>query len=393
MKKLLKIFKFILFSEKQWLKPKKVDILFYDHSMSDIIKDKLSNYKYDILYLRGEKLNIYIIIKLILSFKYKNLFLNYCKLYIQFSHPKIIITAIDNNINFYKLQNQIKSIKFKTIVIQNAHRTCTAPDILNYYENFDQKNLSADFFLCFNEAIGKIYSEKFDVEYIPIGSFLNNVNFNFQTNKKNKIFFWLSQYRSRNTEKVIHEENLTFNQLKNFQNLSSEEHCLPEKTIIPLIYDFCKKKKLEFKILSTYRHDQNEIEEEKNFYENILKDRGWKMNINKKKNRLSSYEILEKDALFVAHIDSTLGYECLARKIKTLSFCCRKSFYKHEKNIFSWPVDLPQKGKIWTSELSIKEIKNMLDFIYDINDKEWEIYLNSFYQKIMENDPNPIGSL
>ena len=230
MKKLLKIFKFILFSEKQWLKPKKVDILFYDYSMSDIIKDKLSNYKYDILYLRGEKLNIYIIIKLILSFQYKNLFLSYCKLYIQFSHPKIIITAIDNNINFYKLHYKIKSIKFKTIVIQNGYRTCTHPDILNYYENFDQKNLSADFFLCFNEAIGKIYSEKFGVKYIPIGSFLNNVNFNFQTTKKKFVFFWLSQYRSRNIEKIIDEENLTFNQLKNFQNLSLEEYYLPEKT-------------------------------------------------------------------------------------------------------------------------------------------------------------------
>ena len=146
MKKIFQILKLIFYAKKVWSRPNKVDILIYDNNFSEYFVKKFSNYKCDILFLRGENINIFIIFKLIFSFKFKNLILNYSKLYIETAQPKIIITGTDNNINFYKLKNQVDKLKFKTVVVQNAHRTLTTPDILNYFENFDEKKLLGNVF-------------------------------------------------------------------------------------------------------------------------------------------------------------------------------------------------------------------------------------------------------
>ena len=96
-----------------------------------------------------------------------------------------------------------------------------------------------------------------------------------------------------------------------FKNFDFEEYCSPEKKIIPKIFEFCQKNNLKFKIISSYKSDQPECILEKEFFEKILESSDWEMTINKKKDRLSAYEILSSEAEFVAHIDSTLGYECL----------------------------------------------------------------------------------
>lgn len=386
MKKIINLLKFFYKSKKIWSKPPKSEILIYDYNLAKYFIQKISNYKFQILYLRGEMINMFILFKLILQFKFKNLLSNYCKLYIEEVQPKIIITGTDNDIKFYDLQNKITKIKFTTVVIQNGHRTLTSPDILNYFDKFTGKGYRADYFLCFNNAIGKIYKEMFNSNYIPIGSFLNNINFSLTKNTNKKNFFWISQFRSR--RKVFDEKSLTPNQQKNFKNFDFEEYCSPEKKIIPKIFEFCQKNNLNFKIISSYKSDQSECILEKEFFEKILESSDWEMTINKKKDRLSAYEILSSEAEFVAHIDSTLGYECLSRGIKTIQFLCRESCYPNEKWIFAWPNNFPNTGMIWTDVDSDEEITRLLDYIYQIDNESWQKYLSKLIPDVMEIDPN-----
>jgi len=386
MKKIINLLKFFYKSKKIWSKPPKSEILIYDYNLAKYFIQKISNYKFQILYLRGEMINMFILFKLILQFKFKNLLLNYCKLYIEEVQPKIIITGTDNDIKFYDLQNKITKIKFTTVVIQNGYRTLTSPDILNYFDKFTGKGYRADYFLCFNKAIGKIYKERFNSNYIPIGSFLNNINFSLTKNTNKKIFFWISQFRSR--RKVFDEKSLTLNQQKNFKNFDFEEYFSSEKKIIPKIFEFCQKNNLKFKIISSYKSDQPECILEKEFFEKILESSDWEMTINKKKDRLSAYEILSSEAEFVAHIDSTLGYECLSRGIKTIQFVCRESCYPNEKCIFAWPNNFPNTGMIWTDVDSDEEITRLLDYIYQIDNESWQKYLSKLIPDVMEIDPN-----
>ena len=387
MKRIINLFKFIIKAKKIWTKPNKSEVLIYDYNLSEYFKEKILKFDCEVLHIRGEIINMFILIKLIKKLKFKNLLLNYSMLYIEEVRPKVIITGTDNNLNFYDLQNQIKSFKFKSIVIQNGHRTLTGPDILNYFDSFKNKNYRADFFLCFNKFIGEIYKKMFNSNFIPIGSFLNNINYRIQSEVKTRNFYWISQYRWRKNEKIFDEESLTYNQKINFENFNIQDYYIPENKIIPIIYEFCEKNNLSFKIISSYKKNQPECSHEKIFYENILKHKNWKMTTNEKNDRISVYEILTNDAEYVAHIDSTLGYECLSRGIKTISFLCRKSCYQNVKWIFSWPSNFPNRGPIWTDIDDYDEVYRLLNQIFEIDNKSWQNYWNSIISKIMNNDP------
>ena len=58
---------------------------------------------------------------LCLKFSYKN----YLDEYIKFVNPKVLITWIDNNLNFYEYKDQ----RIKKIAIQNARRTALSNDL------------------------------------------------------------------------------------------------------------------------------------------------------------------------------------------------------------------------------------------------------------------------
>ena len=242
MKKIYKILKIIFNIKFIWSKPKHSDILIYDANMVEYISPYITKYKSDIIHTRLEKIYVYILIKLLVKFSLKNLLLNYTKIFIELSKPKIIITATDNDINFYKLKMEVKSVKFKTIAIQNGHRTLTYPDILNYYKDFNESKFASDYILCFFSELEKIYEKIIKCKSIAIGSFLNNINFEKKTyidGKNIKNFFWISQYRYRPLNKnIIDEKSLSKNQKINLKNKTVMEDSNLEKKILPIMYKF-----------------------------------------------------------------------------------------------------------------------------------------------------------
>ena len=96
-------------------KPKKIVIF-------DGIQNPFSKYfdesDYNIIYRRGEEINIFVLIKCLLELNFKplNYFLNFIKI----SRPKIILTAIDYTPTFYLLS---KATGVKTAFIQFGTRT------------------------------------------------------------------------------------------------------------------------------------------------------------------------------------------------------------------------------------------------------------------------------
>ena len=102
-KYICKIIYIFFFSKKNFTKPKKVDVLFYDTIGLFFLKKLLpKKVKYDVVDIRHASVNIPVIISYLKSF-----FLNYnsyIQEYINFTKPKIIITFNDNDINFYLLK-------------------------------------------------------------------------------------------------------------------------------------------------------------------------------------------------------------------------------------------------------------------------------------------------
>ena len=107
-----------IFSNFEFTRPKKCKILFYDDTNSLLIKKKLKERDYSTLHIRNKNLNIMILIKMFLNFKFN--FTNYIYYYIECAQPKIVITCIDNDYNFYTLKEKFPRIIF--IAIQGGYR-------------------------------------------------------------------------------------------------------------------------------------------------------------------------------------------------------------------------------------------------------------------------------
>lgn len=105
-----------------WYKPLKVEILIYDYSGFSLIKDYIKSFNYDYIYTRSEQINIPIFLISLLNsfFSGINLKQIYLDSLIEIIQPKIIITCVDNNINFYSISHRFPHIKF--IFIQNGTR-------------------------------------------------------------------------------------------------------------------------------------------------------------------------------------------------------------------------------------------------------------------------------
>ena len=74
---------------------------------------------FNILKVRDDKeIYFWILLRQIIVLDFK--FITYCKNYIRYTAPKVVITFIDNDIQFYKLKNSFEDINF--ISIQNGHR-------------------------------------------------------------------------------------------------------------------------------------------------------------------------------------------------------------------------------------------------------------------------------
>ena len=165
--KILNLIRYLLKAKLKFLPPKKRKILIFD-GISNPFHKYLKKKDYNILYRRGEELNLFIILNCILKLSLKSK--TYYKLFIKYSNPKIILTAIDNSMVFY----QLKSItKIPTISIQNTQRTYM--DDLTFIKKVSKKkSFSVDYMLTFNERTSKDYQKYIFGNKIVLGSFLSN---------------------------------------------------------------------------------------------------------------------------------------------------------------------------------------------------------------------------
>ena len=161
------------------------------------------------------------------NFKWKTQ--SYFDQYIIEINPSIIITLVDNNLNFWKLKDKFKNIK--TIFIQNGNRD-NFSDIFSKLTPLDFKKYSVDKMFVFNKAIGSEYSKYIKGEIIPIGSYYNNT---FEVSKKEDdgSILYTSQWK-----KFIPEDYPMGYQFHINMDIKSEKY------VFSAVSKFAKEKKL-----------------------------------------------------------------------------------------------------------------------------------------------------
>ena len=88
---------------KEWQLPKKSEVLIYDASSAEPLALYLTKYRVVIMAIRGEAINMPCFLRAVVSLKFwKGKPLQaYAEAFILAVSPKVVITYIDNNLNFY----------------------------------------------------------------------------------------------------------------------------------------------------------------------------------------------------------------------------------------------------------------------------------------------------
>jgi surface carbohydrate biosynthesis protein len=310
--------------------PKRKSILLYDEIHSLILRETIKK-DFNILKTRELEIYFWIFLKQIILFDFK--FSTYCKNYIKFTKPKVIVTFNDRKSRFYELKESFKNINF--ISIQNGIHD------ENFFKKYTFNRCKCDYFFIFNKHYIKSYTKYIKSKYIVFGNFKNNL-IKINKTKKNNNFLLISEFDEANDNIMdFHKKLLNLIKLY-FLNSNKKIHIL----------------------LRRYDH---RVVNEINFYKKIFqsncvfqKSNYWK----------KSYKILDKyeNIIFVR---SALGYESIARKKKVAIFAPKK--IGNCKYWFGWPASPKKEHNFFsTNKFSYREIKRVLDNIKNCNQINWE---------------------
>ena len=315
--------------------PKK--ILLFDETHSLTLR-KIIKKNFNVLKVRNDKeIYFWIFLKQIFFFDFK--FMTYCKNYIKYTSPKIIITFIDTNLQFYELKNYFNKISF--ISIQNGVRV--EKNTMFYNKLYIRvKKLKCDYVFVFNKYYIQEYKRIINSNFQILGNFKNNI---IKIRKKRTCegFLFISQF------------NNSFKKNRNF-----------EKKLMNFLNLYFNNNNIKLFILLRNK-DLSEAKKEINFYKKILKNR---CEFIKTSNSKKPQHILDEFENIIC-MYSTLGFEAIARKKKVVFFSPIKDF-KGKLN-FAWPAPYKKKYDFFSAKkLNYNETERVLNNVKNCSQSNWE---------------------
>ena len=350
------LIKIILKFRLELHKPRQKKYLIIDKPVNDFFKI-INKKDCNILYRRGEKLNLPILIECILELKMNSL--NYHLKYIKYSKPKLIITFFDSIKLFYLLS---ELTKIKTLMFQYGSKSNGVGIFSkkNFNSKKNYKKFFVDYIFVHNISVSNIFNKFVRGKKIVIGTIQNNFC-NLQ-NKKKKEILLLSNYRP----------------LSKSWNKGDE-------LVIKQIYNLSKKNNVKFNILGRMR--KNDLAE-KNYYSEIIND---KFNYISLISNPNSYDIMQKYE-YVFTCFATMAKENLARGGKTgiifyKPYPMQKKLRNHGYGVFE---GLANNGPFWSNmiKLDSKTINKIFYFVTKGNNRNWQNARSKFIKCCMEFDLN-----
>ena len=349
-------FLFKKFLKARWIykKPKHKKFILYDLAHSNYLLNYIRKENTAIYHTRGEEINFFVLYKAIISFGLRNIRKNYKKIFFDYIKPRVVVTMMSNYTAFYELKNEFPNIT--TIAIQNDLGN---ENFFKILKNQRKNSFSCDYFLFFSSSFRKKIQRYICVKKksFIIGSFRNNFH----------------KYKSLNNKKILF-----------ISKCNKGQTALNEILLLKQIIKYLIKNKAGKIDISLKTKDPSIINYFKN---NLNKDF---INIIPKKN---NYSLIQKYKNII-FTDSTLGYECLAKGKKIISFglgslnknwCIKNGF--NPINKFGYPAKFNDNGFCWSNKSSKKDINNLLKSILSMRQSTFDKKVKNIREKIMDYDP------
>ena len=348
--------------------PRKKSFLIYDASHSSLIKKFFKNKnEIGILHTRLEEINLFILLKFILKLNLKFKAKSYFQEYVNYVKPKILITMVDNDINFY----QIKCESGKKIFIQNGKRTLL--DIFYFLKKKSNFKYHVDKMFVHNYLIGLEYKKYIRGECSAIGSVISNFNkiSNYKKNKKKKYLTYISSFRKG----YLNKDQFVF------KNIKFREYTKYEEKLFIFLNFYLRKKNCKLKILAKYDYPNFELE--KNYYLKFF-DKNL-IDVIKNDKKRNTFKYIDQSELNIG-CESTLLSEAFGRGKKAYFFGLRGQDNLSKSRNLAWPLITKKKGLFWNNTLNFNTFDQDLDNLIKISNKSWKNYFMKYKDKVMKFD-------
>ncbi len=351
------------------LPPKKANALLYFVTGSEVIKPYFAKDELQILDLREHEVNISV--ALLCIFDRDLSAQNYAVRYIKIVQPKLILTFIDNFPAFFQLKKQFP--KIQTMLIQNGIRSERGDLFGKLLEELQLEGNHVDHMFVFGSAVGLIYNKYISGNIIPIGSFKNNlVKLN---GTKSRSIAYISTYRPGISGEFIVPDSAPDNPV------TYEQITVRRETTIIFVAEYCRANNLELIIVGK---DEDFVAENL-YYQKLLKNFSW--TLKPRKTAMNSYGVIDNSEI-VVFTSSTLGYEALARGIKTAALLIDAKLLDANALKFGWPVKVNDDGKFWTHQFDEKRFGEILDYLLTVSDADWDKIRSETIREIICYDEN-----
>ena len=351
------------------LPPRKANALLYFVTGSEVIKPYFAKNELQILDLREHEVNISV--ALLCIFDRDLSAQNYAVRYIKIVQPKLILTFIDNFPPFFQLKKQFPNIH--TMLIQNGIRSERGDLFGKLLEELQLEGNHVDHMFVFGSAVGLIYNKYISGNIIPIGSFKNNLVKRDGT--KSRSIAYISTYRPGISGEFIVPDSAPDNPV------TYEQITVRRETTIIFVAEYCRANNLELIIVGK---DEDFVAENL-YYQKLLKNFSW--TLKPRKTAMNSYGVIDNSEI-VVFTSSTLGYEALARGIKTAALLIDAKLLDADALKFGWPVKVNDDGKFWTHQFDEKRFREILDYLLTVSDANWDKIRSETIREIICYDEN-----
>ena len=368
-----------------WSRPRRQPVLLIDPSGSEILSQFIAIENIEILDF--EETNIWVFARTILKRKLSTT--AYAVAYVETTRPKVVMTFIDNDVNFYKLKNMCPKTKF--VAIQNGIRAnYSGSPSLGFFDQLtiahSETALSSDYYCALGDASSQQLTPFIQTKVVTVGSLKNNL-FISSKNEHNLVgdVVLISQYPPFPINEVgrrIYFGN-RFIPLADFYRI--------ESTVAKLVAQYCASNRLSFTVCG--KRDNTNADEYK-FFEESIGSLPW--SFKSRSSTYSTYEIADSAKVIVS-VDSTVGQEFFARG-KRVAFMSGRTQAAdpvglaevHDTN-FGYPLDLSPTGKFWTNQATPTELTRILDYLRAVTDEEWAAEIAPYNESLMAYQPgNPV---
>jgi surface carbohydrate biosynthesis protein len=359
--------------------PKPVDIVQIHNDGNEILAKYVD--RSSISVVDPSKLNFWILLKCVFTAKFH--MQGYSVEVIKIQRPRVVITFIDNDTNFFLLKQLAPSPSY--IAVQNGLRHNYAyaygDGFVDRLRNAGGKNqLSADVICTFGKSSSALFEDNIRASTLVVGSLKNNlVQVSAPDNLEYDIVF-MSQHAP--FDLTNREETIYLND----SSISIHEFYEIETAVAKFLAQYCTERSLRFAVSG--KRGVEDIFEHQFFAEAIGE---LPYTFLPRIDMYSSYANGFNSRLVVV-VDSTMGYELLSRGRKVAFFSARiigepRAVSKDRDTCFGYPNPYSDNGVFWTNNPDTDEYSRILNSLLGMTDAEWATQIQPYTDDLMAYRP------